>query len=80
MRFWEVRRIIKGYRRRDLLKLQMMAECVYGSIYAMRDPKGMTPQKMFPELFKVEDDNAPAPDITEQDAKDLQEMMDNFKW
>ena len=73
-------RIIKGYRRRDMLKLQMLAECVYASIYTMRDPKGMTPQKMFPELFKVEDDSATAPDITEQDAKDLQEMMDNFKW
>ena len=75
-----MRRIIKGYRRRDLLKLQMMAECVYGSTYAMRDPKGMTPQKMFPELFKVEDDNAPAPEITEQDAQDLQDLMANYKW
>lgn len=74
-----MRRIIKGYRRRDLLKLQMMAECVYGSIYAMRDPKGMTPQKMFPELFK-QDDDIQAPDITEQEAKDLQEMMDNYIW
>ena len=75
-----MRRIIKGYRRRDLLKLQMMAEMVYASIYTMRDPKGMTPQKMFPELFKVEDDSAPAPEITEQDAADLQAMMDNFQW
>ena len=80
LRYWEVLRIIKGYRRRDWLKLQLMAECTYAAMYAMRDPKGMTPQKMFPELFKVEDDDTPAPEITEQDAKDLQEMMDNFKW
>ena len=80
LRYWEVLRIIKGYRRRDLLKLQMLAECVYASIYTMRDPKGMTPQKMFPELFKVEDDSAPAPEITEQDAKDLQDLMANYKW
>ena len=58
----------------------MMAECVYGAIYAMRDPKGMTPQKMFPDLFKIEDDDTPPPDITEQDAKDLQEMMANYQW
>ena len=79
MRYWEVLRIIKGYRRRDWLKLQLMAECTYAAMYAMRDPKGMTPQKMFPELFKVEDEPE-APTITEQDAQDLQEMMDNFKW
>ena len=79
LRYWEVLRIIKGYRRRDWLKLQLMAECTYAAMYAMRDPKGMTPQKMFPELFKVEDEPE-APTITEQDAKDLQEMMDNFKW
>ena len=60
--------------------LQLMAECTYAAMYAMRDPKGMTPQKMFPELFKVEDDSAPAPEITEQDAKDLQDLMANYKW
>ena len=80
LRYWEVLRIIKGYRRRDWLKLQLMAECTYAAMYAMRDPKGMTPQKMFPELFKPEDDDTPAPEITEQDAKDLQEMMANYKW
>ena len=79
LRYWEVLRIIKGYRRRDWLKLQMLAECVYASIYTMRDPKGMTPQKMFPDLFKVEDEPE-APTITEQDAKDLQDLMANYKW
>ena len=79
LRYWEVLRIIKGYRRRDWLKLQLMAECTYAAMYAMRDPKGMTPQKMFPELFKVEDEPE-APTITEQDAKDLQDMMANYKW
>ena len=79
LHFWEVRRIIKGYRRRDWLKLQLMAECTYAAMYAMRDPKGMTPQKMFPELFKPEDEPE-APTITEQDAQDLQDLMANYKW
>ena len=77
LRYWEVLRIIKGYRRRDWLKLQLMAECTYAAMYAMRDPKGMTPQKMFPELFKVEDEPE-APTITEQDAQDLQDLMANY--
>ena len=79
LRYWEVLRIIKGYRRRDWLKLQLMAECTYAAMYAMRDPKGMTPQKMFPELFKPEDEPE-APTITEQDAQDLQYLMANYKW
>ena len=79
LRYWEVLRIIKGYRRRDWLKLQLMAECTYAAMYAMRDPKGMTPQKMFPELFKVEDEPE-APTITEQDPQDLQDLMANYKW
>ena len=79
LRYWEVLRIIKGYRRRDWLKLQMMAECTYAAMYAMRDPKGMTPQKMFPELFKPEDEPE-APTITEQEAQDLQDLMANYKW
>ena len=79
LRYWEVLRIIKGYRRRDWLKLQLMAECTYAAMYAMRDPKGMTPQKMFPELFKPEDEPE-SPTITEQDAQDLQDLMANYKW
>ena len=79
LRYWEVLRIIKGYRRRDWLKLQLMAECTYAAMYAMRDPKGMMPQKMFPELFKVEDEPE-APIITEQEAKEMQELMANYKW
>ena len=80
LRYWEVLRIIKGYRRRDWLKLQLMAECTYAAMYAMRDPKGMTPQKMFPELFKTDDDEPESPTITEQDAQDLQDLMANYKW
>ena len=49
--FWEVRRIIRGYRRRDKLKNQLIAECVYAAMYAMRDPKGKTVTDMFPRLF-----------------------------
>ena len=55
IRFWEVRRIIRGYRQRDLLKHQLMAECAYAAIYAMRDTKGKTVADMFPMLFDNEE-------------------------
>ena len=70
LRFWEVRRIIRGYRQRDLLKHQLMAECVYASIYSMRDPQGKTVADMFPMLFDFDDDDDEPP-LTKEDVDDL---------
>ena len=74
LRFWEVRRIIRGYRNRDKLKHQLMAECVFAAIYAMRDPKGKTVADMFPMLFEDEEDSD-EPQITEDEVAMLQAEM-----
>ena len=72
--FWEARRIIRGYRKRDRLKHQLMAECAYAAIYAMRDPKGKTVADVFPQIF--EDDDIPdEPPMTDDEAADLQALM-----
>lgn len=73
IRFWEVRRIIRGYRRRDWLKHQLLAECAYATIYAMRDPKGKTVADIFPMLF--DDDEDDEPPITEEEVDNLQQLM-----
>lgn len=73
IQFWEVRRIIRGYRRRDTLKHQLLAECAYATIYAMRDPKGKTVADIFPMLFDEDDDDEPP--ITEDEAAELQQLM-----
>jgi hypothetical protein len=75
LRFWEVRRIIRGYRRRDLLKHQLMAECVYAATYAMRNPKGKTVSDMFPMLFDYDDDDDEPP-LSKEDAEELLAVMD----
>jgi len=75
IRFWEVRRIIRGYRRRDLLKHQLMAECVYAATYAMRNPNGKTVSDMFPMLFDYDDDDDEPP-ISAEDVAELQAEMD----
>ena len=77
LRFWEVRRIIRGYRRRDLLKHQLMAECVYAATYAMRDPQGKTVADMFPMLFDFDDDDDEPP-LTKEDVADMQALMKAF--
>ena len=72
--FWEVRRIIRGYRQRDLLKHQLIAECAYTAMYAMRDPQGKTVADMFPMLFDYDDDDDEPP-LTEEDVAELQAEM-----
>lgn len=76
LRFWEVRRIIRGYRRRDWLKHQLMAEIVYAVTFSMRDPKGKTVSDMFPMLFDDEEEDEPP--ITKEDVADLQQLMANI--
>ena len=78
LRFWEARRIIRGYRRRDTLKHQLIAECAYAAMFAMRDPKGKTVADMFPMLFEDDDDDYDEPPISEEDVANMQAMMDAF--
>lgn len=81
IRFWEVRRIIRGYRHRDRLKHQLLAECAYATIFAMRDPKGQTAKDLFPGIFTDEDDetdSAGDPPITNKEVKELQQLMDDI--
>ena len=74
LRFWEVRRIVRGYRRRDRLTHQLLAECVYAAIYAMRDPYGKTADMIFPDLFKNDDDDDEPP-MTKEDEEELIELI-----
>lgn len=76
IRFWEVRRIIRGYRRRDWLKHQLLAECVYATIYAMRDPKGKTVADIFPMLFDDDEDEDEPPITPDVVTERLQFMAD----
>lgn len=75
LRFWEVRRIVRGYRNRDRLKHQLMAECAFSAMFAMRDPKGKTPRDIFPSLFQDDDDATDAAPIDDKEVDRLRQMM-----
>ena len=77
LRLWEIHLVVMGYRKRDRLKHQLMAECVYAAIYAMRDPKGKKVSDIFPQLFEDEDDDIGLP-ISEEDEEELQQLMFNM--
>lgn len=76
--FWEVDRIIAGYRRRDKLRNQMMAQCAYAAMFAMRDPKGKSAADVFPSLFDDEDEDD-TPPLSKEEVEDLQDLMNSFK-
>lgn len=75
LQFWEVRRIVRGYRRRDRLKNQLMAECAYAAIFAMRDPKGKTARDLFPAIFEDDDNNDEPVMLSDDDIAELQADM-----
>ena len=77
LRFWEVDAIIKGYRRRNRLTHQLLAEIVYTTTYSMRDPKGKTVEGMFPMLFD-DDDDSDEPIMTKEDSDELQQLMEDL--
>lgn len=80
IQFWEVRRIIKGYRKRDRLTHQLIAEAVFAAMHTMRDSKGKTVKDFFPELFEDDDDREPAEPLSEADLAYERDLMDNFSF
>ena len=77
IQYWEVLRIIRGYRRRGRLRDQLIAEAVFAAMHTMRDSKGKTVKDFFPMLFEDPDDDDREPaDITDEEIAQLQAEMD----
>lgn len=72
--WWEINSIIRGYRKRNRLTHQLLAEIVYTTTYTMRDPKGKTVFDMFSQLFEDDDDDLEPP-ITDDEAAEMQANM-----
>lgn len=75
IRFWETRRILRGYRKRHHFLYQLIAEDVFASTYAFRGSEGNTPQKMFPMLFEDDDNYEMEPAITKEELQELQALI-----
>lgn len=76
IRFWEARRIVRGYRKRGILNRQLLAENVYASTFAFRGSNGKTVKDLFPSLFKEDEDEYETPQLTDEDRAELQALMD----
>jgi hypothetical protein len=70
IQFWEVRRILRGYNRRNMLQHRLLRLAAYGSVFSMRDPKGKSPEDWYP----LPGDKESAPPPPSEDEK--QELLD----
>lgn len=75
LKFWEVRRIIRGYRKRGKIFMQLLAENVYASTFAIRSAEGKKVQDMFPGIFDDDDDEVEPP-MTDDEKQELLDLME----
>lgn len=75
IKYWEARRIVRGFRKRGRIFMQLLAENVFASTYAFRGSEGNTPQKMFPMLFDDDNGEMESP-LSEEDRNMLQGLID----
>ena len=74
IKFWEARSIIRGYRKRGKIFMQLLAENVYASTFAFRGSEGKTVKDMFPTIFD-DDGYEMEPAITQEEQDELQALM-----
>ena len=83
MSWWEVNRYLTGLHRRyhptyeAARMLQWFLACMFNDSKKHAAPQ--SPQDLY-KFGWEEDQTTSATEITEEEAKDLQEMMNNFKW
>lgn len=76
LQFWEVRRIIRGYRQRDRLKMQLLRLCAFTSFFGMRDNKDhLTPEQWLPIPLLDERDEPAPPPLSEEEQEDMLDLL-----
>ena len=73
IRFWEARRIIRGYKMRHVLHYQMQRMNIWASMFCMGNKNNVKPNDIIKLYF--DDDEDETPPITEAEAAELQAMM-----
>jgi hypothetical protein len=75
--FWETRRIIRGYKRRNILAYQLLRLTAYGSTFTMQDPNGKSPTDWLPLYFDKDDEEAEPP-ISEEEVADMVKELEDI--
>lgn len=76
--WWEINSIIRGYRKRNRLTHQLLAEVVYAAMYAnpYRQYDGKNVADLYPMLFENEEaDGSKGPGLSQEEVAMLQAEM-----
>ena len=77
MRFWEVRRVIRGYRRRNILHYQLQRINAWASMFCLGNPHHKEPADIVKLYFDDElDDAEDSQALTPEECAALQAEMD----
>lgn len=78
MSFWEVRRIVRGYRRRNILSYQLQRLTAYSAFFSMRDNKSrIRPQEWLPLYFDHINEMSD-PTLTDEEIEEMQRDMEAY--
>lgn len=69
MQCWEVRRVIRGYQRRNILHYQLQRMNMWASMFCMGNPNHKQPQDVLPLYFDDWDEDSDLP--TEDEIADV---------
>ena len=85
IQLWEARRIIRRYRRRNVLLYQLQRNQIWASLFCMGNPGKKTPEDIFKLYFDDDDtlfdepDDNPTPMLTEEERNTLEDEMRAFE-
>ena len=74
IRYWEARRIVRGYRMRNALHYQLMRMNIWASMFCMGNPKNVKPKDLF-KLYFEKEAGWDAPPLTDEERMKMQEEM-----
>ncbi len=78
IQFWEARRIIRGYQRRNILQYQLQRMNMWASMFCMGNPNHKEPQDILHLYFDDWDDDDADEPISEEDKQELVDLMNRM--
>lgn len=78
IKFWEARRIYRGYRRRNILQYQLLRMNMWASMFCMGNPEHKLPTDIV-KLYFDDDDRDEIPEMSEEEKIQLQADMDAWQ-
>lgn len=74
MHHWEARRIVRGYRKRNILQYQLQRIQAWAAMFCMGNPHHTQPDDIL-HLYFDDEDQKSAPQISQEEVEELQKEI-----